>query len=50
LELHVGGRLGHHQCNDRSSMDAALDSYPDQCPHTEEVLLPGPCWSMHEVC
>jgi hypothetical protein len=49
LGLHICGRLGHHQHNDRSSTDAALDCRPDQHPCIEEALLPMPRWSMHEV-
>jgi hypothetical protein len=49
LELHVGGRLGHHQCNGHASMNAALDCHPDLCSCTKEALLPAPRWSTHEV-
>jgi hypothetical protein len=50
LELHIDGRLGHHQHNGRSPTDAALDRRPDECPRAEKALLSVPYWSMNEVC
>jgi hypothetical protein len=49
LELHISGRLGHHQHNGRSPTDTALNRRPDACSRTKKALLSMPRWSTNEV-